>query len=110
MLANISVRCDENVNIQEALRMFTAAWKNLSIIMVLNCWHKASILSVRHKIIDTNLTDDDVQDNWQQICQKVNVPAEVMMEDFINVDGDDAIIQEATDDTVNSITERKKQW
>jgi hypothetical protein len=71
--------------------MFTAAWKNSSVTMVSNCWHKAGILSVKDEIVEENFTDD-VKDNWQQICQKINVPAKVMMEDFISVDSDVAII------------------
>jgi hypothetical protein len=60
--------------------------------------------------MEENLTDDDFKDNWQDIYQKINVPAEVMMEDSIDVDSDAAIIHEATDDdTVNSIIEEKKQ-
>jgi hypothetical protein len=45
-------------------------------------------------MMEENLTDDDVTDKWQQICQKINVPAQVMMEDFNDVDTDVAVIQE----------------
>jgi aspartyl aminopeptidase len=38
-----------------------------------------------------------------QIRQKINVPAQVTMEDFIDADIDVAVIQKATDDTVKSI-------
>jgi hypothetical protein len=51
---------------------------------------------VRDEIEKQNLTDD-VTHNWQQVSQKIIVPSEETMEDFINVDTD-AVIQEATDD------------
>jgi hypothetical protein len=97
------VGCDEDMSILQALQMFTAAWKILSITTVSDWWHKAGILSVRDKIMEESLIDDHFKDSWQQICQKINVPVEVMMEDFISV----AVIQEATDDIVNSIIEGK---
>jgi hypothetical protein len=110
MLANISMGCDENVNILEAQHIFLTAWKDLSIIVVSDCWHNTHILSVRDEIVEENLTDDDNKDNWQQICQKINMPAEVMMEDSFDVDSDVAIIQEATDDDImNSIIEEKRK-
>jgi hypothetical protein len=55
---------------------------------------------VRDERVEENLIDDDIKDNWQQICQKINVPAEVTMEDFIDVDSDVAVIQEATEDII----------
>jgi hypothetical protein len=109
MVANMSVGHDENVNILYALQLFTAAWKNLSITAVSNCRGEAGILSMRDEIMEENLIDDDDKYNWQQIRQKRNVLAEVMMEDFIIVDSDVAIIQETTDDDdfVNTIIEEK---
>jgi hypothetical protein len=35
-LVNISVSHDENANVLEALQIFTAAWKNLSVTVVTN--------------------------------------------------------------------------
>jgi hypothetical protein len=56
--------------------------------------------------MEDSLIDDDMKGNWEQIHQKINVPAEVMKGDFISVDSDVAIIQEATADGVaNSIVE-----
>jgi hypothetical protein len=41
-------------------------------------------------------------------CRKIKVAAQVMMEDFVDADGDVGIVQEATyDDIVNSIVEGK---
>jgi hypothetical protein len=105
MLANISVDHNENVNTLEALSMFSTAWKNFRIATVSNCQHKAGTLSVRDKIMEENPIDDDIKDKWQQIHQKVNVPTVVTMEDLSDVDSDFAVIQKATEDIVNGITE-----
>jgi hypothetical protein len=39
MLANISVGRDANINILEAIQMFSAAWKTLSAATIVNCFH-----------------------------------------------------------------------
>ena len=59
MLANISVGCDANISILEAIQMFGAAWKMLGAATIVNCFHKARILP------QDECESDHMVKNWQ---------------------------------------------
>jgi hypothetical protein len=45
MLGNISVVCDANISLLEAIQIFSAAWKMLGAATIVHCFHTARILS-----------------------------------------------------------------
>jgi hypothetical protein len=81
MLANISVGHDANINIVEALQMFSVAWKTLNASTIVNCFHKARIVPQdKCKSETESESDADMVNNWQHLCQKLDV--EVALDDF----------------------------
>jgi hypothetical protein len=43
-----------------------------------------------------NNCDSDLMNNWQHLCQKLDVPAEVTMNSFIGVDNGATVVQKVT--------------
>jgi hypothetical protein len=79
--------------------MFSAAWKTLSVATIVNCFHKAGNVP-RNECERESGIDADMVNNWQHLCQKLDV--EVALDDFIGVDNDATVVQELTEDEILS--------
>jgi hypothetical protein len=62
MLANISVGCDANIRILEAIQMFSAAWKLLRAATIVTCFHTVRILLQDEH--ESELESDHMVKNW----------------------------------------------
>jgi len=61
-LANISVGCDANISILEAIQMFGAAWKMLGAATIVTCFHTARILPQDEH--ESEHESDHMAENW----------------------------------------------
>jgi len=50
-----------------------------------------------------NDCNSDMVNNWQHLCQKLDVPAEVALNNFTGVDDDDTVVQELIKDGTVSL-------
>jgi hypothetical protein len=64
---NISVGYDANINILEAIHMFSAAKKTSSAATIVHCFHKAGIIPQDECKIESGI-DVDMAKNWQHLC------------------------------------------
>jgi cell division protein FtsL len=62
MLANISVGCDANISILEAIQMFSAALKMSGAATIVTCFHTARILPQDEN--KSELQRDHMVKNW----------------------------------------------
>jgi hypothetical protein len=84
---------DANINILEAIQMFTAAKKTSSAATILRCFLKAGIMQ-HDKCEMESESDVDMAKNWRHLYQKLDTEAE--FDGFIRVI-DDAVAPEVTE-------------
>jgi hypothetical protein len=116
MFINNSVGYDANMNVLEAIHIFSAAKKASSAATIVHCFHKTGIIPQEECKIESGI-DVVMVINWQHLCQKLDAEAE--FNSFICVDddviatpevtwesGDDLTLvdEEDDDDDENSIT------
>jgi len=101
MLCNIASERDINVNILEAMQMFSAAWRALKEEIIANCFRKAGVVYAEDDITESEVLDDaETEENWKRLCEKLDVPTSVNLTDYVNVDCDVRVQKEITDDEI----------
>lgn len=101
MLCNIASERDINVNILEAMQMFSAAWRALKEEIIANCFRKAGVVYAEDDITESEVLDDaETEENWKRLCEKLDVPTSVNLTDYVNVDCDVIVQKEITDDEI----------
>ena len=100
MLCNIASERDINVNILEAMQMFSAAWRALKEEIIANCFRKAGVVYAEDDITESEVLDDAETENCKCLCEKLDVPTSVNLTDYVNVDCDVIVQKEITDDEI----------
>jgi hypothetical protein len=100
MLCNIASERDINVNILEAMQMFSAAWRALKEEIISNCFRKAGVVYAEDITESEVLDDAETEENWKRLCEKLDVPTSVNLTDYVNVDCDVLVQKEITDDEI----------
>ena len=101
MLCNTALERDINVNILEAMQMFSAAWRALKEEIIANCFRKAGVVYAEDDITESEVLDDaETEENWKRLCEKLDVPTSVNLTDYVNVDCDVIVQKEITDDEI----------
>jgi hypothetical protein len=77
------INSDTNINVSEAIHMFSAAKKTSSATSIVRCFHKAGIILQDECKIESGI-DVDMAKYWQHLCQKLD--AETEFNGFIHVD------------------------
>jgi len=77
-LCNIASERDINVNILEAMQMFSAAWRALKEEIISNCFRKAGVVYAEDDITESEvLYDAETEEKWKCLCEKLDVPTSV---------------------------------
>jgi len=101
MLCNIASERDINVNILEAMQMFSAAWRALKDEVISDCFRKAGVVYAEDNITESEVLDDaETEENWKHLCEKLDVPTSVNLTDYVNVDCDVIVQKKTTDDEI----------
>ena len=70
MLCNIASERDINVNILEAMQMFSPAWRALKEEIISNCFRKAGVVYAEDDITESEVLDVQKQRRAGSVCVK----------------------------------------
>ncbi|CAG8786027.1 9771_t:CDS:2 [Racocetra persica] len=101
-LQNINGKSFEPINVKEAIYLISDAWKQVSLMTIVNCWNKTKILPLEMDLTAETSDNNDI-DELEQVLEELEMSYDCIKlsaEEYINVDEELQTMDTPTEESV----------